>query len=157
MFSFSWIYCVAFCDSFLQFVLSNVLLTSTVDWTANYLCLEQGALAVDRWRIFRHFGTVQIFSKCNKTSKWHNRKSWEQSNCIECLASPSLKILDFSYLIYKPSDLNTCNCNFMFYLYLWDFEVDELRLGASERKILTHWGRGHLNCLNARSRGFELF
>jgi len=21
-------------------------------------------------------------------------------------------------------------------------------------KILTHWGRGHLNCLNARSRGF---
>ena len=28
---------------------------------------------------------------------------------------------------------------------------------CSSWTILTHWGRGHLNCLNARSRGFNNF
>ena len=34
-----------------------------------------------------------------------------------------------------------------FHLYRWCKITPTL-------KVLTHWGRGHLNCLNARSRGF---
>jgi len=31
----------------------------------------------------------------------------------------------------------------------------QLRLNTLRWHILTHWGRGHLNCLNARSRGLN--
>ena len=32
--------------------------------------------------------------------------------------------------------------------------MKRLQRGFWYRTLLTHWGRGHLNCLNARSRGF---
>jgi len=35
--------------------------------------------------------------------------------------------------------------------------VDIVPGGTEFELQLTHWGRGHLNCLNARSRGFEQF
>jgi hypothetical protein len=43
-------------------------------------------------------------------------------------------------------------------LYLYNFVLMFLYrcrcFACSALQILTHWGRGHLNCLNARSRGF---
>jgi len=75
---------------------------------------------------------------------------------LQIISVTSLTATGESWWVFTLSGYHSISCGFMqreHYLSHMPF-ILSLFLESHSHQILTHWGRGHLNCLNARSRGF---
>jgi len=87
-------------------------------------------------------------------AKWRNIwRLWSREiQSIICqLLQEAHQLLERHVFISVLSIIMICDCN-VFYDVPWTSR--QVFNEAQSSFCLTHWGRGHLNCLNARSRGF---
>ena len=81
-----------------------------------------------------------LTAKCWTNQVGWFRANWNTGRC--CMACGHLKWSEWCVMVTSLSDKIVSQC-----------PHTQKHVRGRTRSFLTHWGRGHLNCLNAHSRG----